>query len=132
MGKFNKVAEGAQLLQLLQEVHGPIPEQMPKFVAWAQGLCRFKRTLVYDCIRDPLYQDLLTVNSTREQWMSQLPHARHNAVEAKLLTLFPNRASLACGVSFSHEHLQQAVVTLVVLHCRLELFGETVKAAEAA
>lgn len=64
--------------------------------------------------------------------MSNLLKMRYNEVEAQLLTLFPNRASLACGVRFSLRHLQEAVVTLVVVHRRLELFGEIEAAVEAA
>ena len=64
--------------------------------------------------------------------MSSLPHAGHDDVYGKLLTLFPKRVPLARDKKISHEQIKQAVVTLVVVHRRLELFSETVEAAEAA
>lgn len=105
---------------------------MNKFVAWAISLCTPKNGPEVDLQRDALYLDLLSVLPAQEQWMSRLAKAKYNEVEAQLLTLFPNRASLACGVRFSLRHLQEAVVTLVAVHCRLELFGEIEAAVEAA
>ena len=123
---------GDRLLRLLEKAHGPTPEHMPQFVEWAKRLCTPKVGPWGDLQRDRLYLDLMSVSPAQNLWMSHLVYAKYDEVEGQLLALFPNRASLACGVSFSHEHLQQAVVTLVVLHCRLELFGETAEAAEAA
>ena len=129
---FKSKAEGQELLRLLEEAHGLIPAERVKFVLWARNLCTPKEGPQGDLQHDVLYLDLLSVLPAQERWMSYLANARYNQVEAKLLTLFPDRVSLAYGEKFSHQHLQQAVVTLVVLHCRLELFGETAEAAEAA
>lgn len=129
---FNREAEGNKFLRRLEEAYGPIPEPMNQFVAWAISLCTPKNGPQGDLQRDALYVDLLAVLRTQEQWMSNLLKMRYNEVEAQLLTLFPNRASLACGVRFSLRHLQEAVVTLVVVHRRLELFGEIEAAVEAA